>query len=131
MKTISSPSATCSSAAKSVSWLDGLLDAVFGWLNGPLVKQTAGEVARESHADAWTCLYERTCGMSLPQARGYIRAQAAEFIAAEVDTVLARRRIGPYLRPQIVDEAIEQLIAMLVEDVRCTAGQQADLARAA
>jgi hypothetical protein len=55
--------------------------------------------------------------MSIPQARGYIRALAPGFVAREIDAVLSRRRISPSLRAGIFAEAIEQVTALVVDDI--------------
>ncbi|MGA2259265.1 MAG: hypothetical protein ABSG53_31720 [Thermoguttaceae bacterium] len=96
---------------------DGLLDRLFAWLDISLVRQAAGELARECHTAVWEATYEKARGMSRDEARGYIRAFAPEVLLKEVDLVLQRRRVGESLRYQILAEATEQLVELVVKDV--------------
>ena len=100
-------------------WTDLLLDWLFWWLDAPLVRQAAGEVARECRAAVSGSVARRTRGMSRPQVRGYVRAMVPAFVAQEVDVVLERRRIDRSLRGQVAAEAIEQLIDAVAEDIVC------------
>jgi hypothetical protein len=106
-------------AAKHISWIDRLFDWLFHWLDAPLIKQAAGEVSRECRSAVWRQVCEATKGMGRPEVRGYIRAIVPELVDDEVDAVLNRRRIGLNLRPQIIAEAVEQLIDVGVSDVVC------------
>lgn len=99
------------------SWIDRLLDHLFAWIDAPLVRQAAGEVVRECRAALWDCVYKPTRGMTRPQARGYIRAIAPAFANHEVDAVLSRRRLGSYLRSQVVAAATVQLAEVVADDV--------------
>ena len=109
------------------------MDALFRWLDAALVRQTAGKVARECHAAVWGHVLPKATAMSIPQARGYIRAVGPEFITQEVDAVLARRRAGPSLRPRVVAGATEELIKLIVDNVACVRRRaaRAEAARAA
>jgi hypothetical protein len=95
----------------------GPLDRLFAWLDSSLVRQAAGELARECHTAVWEATYEKARGMSRDEARGYVRAYAPEFLLREVDLVLQRRRVGELLRQQILVEATEQLVELVVKDV--------------
>jgi hypothetical protein len=99
------------------SWFDRVLDAAFQWIDMPLVRQAAGEVARECRVAVCNHVYGPTRGMSRAQVRGYVRAAAPGFVVGEVDAVLNRRRVGLYLRRQVAVESVEQLIDMVVDDV--------------
>ena len=100
-----------------VSWMDRWVGALFHWLHGPLARQAAGEVARECRPAVVARALTAVQQMSIPQARGYIRALAPGFVAREIDAVLSRRRISPSLRAGIFAEAIEQVIALVVDDI--------------
>jgi hypothetical protein len=104
-------------AAKTASWFDRLFDSILQWINAPLVRQAAGEVARECRTAVLDHVYPRTRAMSRAQVRGYVRAWAPAFVLEEVDAVLSRRRTGIHLRQQVGAEAVEQLIDMVVDDV--------------
>ena len=81
------------------------------------MRQAAGELARECHTAVWEATHEKARGMSRDEARGYVRAYAPEFLLREVDLVLQRRRVGELLRQQILVEATEQLVELVVKDV--------------
>jgi hypothetical protein len=115
---------TCSSSGESH------LDRLFVWLDNSLVRQTAGELARECHIALWESTCERARRMSRDEARGYIRAFAPEFLMREVDLVLQRRRVRESLRVRILDEATEQVVEMVLKDVHRTRSRRAT-ARAA
>jgi hypothetical protein len=97
---------------------DHLLDLLLHWLDAPLVKQAAGEVARECRLALWLHVRKPVRGMSLAQSRGYVRAVAPRFVGAEVDAVLSRRRASPALRPLVVAQAIEEVLDLLADDIR-------------
>jgi hypothetical protein len=97
---------------------DHLLDVFLHWLDGPIVKQAAGEVARECRAALWLHVRQRVRDMSVAQGRGYVRAVAPAFVSAEVDAVLTRRRAGPSIRHLVVAQAVEEVIDLLADDIR-------------
>ena len=109
---------------KNNTWVDSLADLLFQWLDAPLVRQTAGEVARECHIAVWNHVYPKTHDVSHDQVRGYVRAVAPGFIVREVDTVLHRRRVSGTLRPRVVAEATEQLIELIASDLLCAQPRQ-------
>jgi hypothetical protein len=117
--------------AKSASWVDRLLDRLFSWLDAPLIKRAAGELARECRDTIWEDVCQRTSGMGHAQARGYIRAVAPAFLAREVDLVLNRHRAGAALRPHVLAKALEQVVDMVADDVGRAQIQPPSLARAA
>jgi hypothetical protein len=104
---------------------EGVLDRLFAWLDISLVRQAAGELARECHTAVWEVTNEKARGMTRDAARGYVRAFAPEFLHREVDLVLQRRRVGESLRQQIVAEATEQLVELVVKDVYRTRARRA------
>ena len=97
---------------------EGVLDRLFIWLDTSLVRQTAGELARECHIVLWEATYERAAQMSRDEAREYIRAIAPEFLVHEVDPVLQRRRVRESLRQRILAEATEQVAELVLKDVQ-------------
>jgi hypothetical protein len=109
---------------------DGVLDRLFAWLDTSLVRQAGGELARECHTAVWELTSEKARGMSRDEARGYIRAFAPDFLLKEVDLVLQRRRVREALRQQILAEATEQLVELVVKDVYRSKSRR-PLARAA
>jgi len=117
MKTTAKPMQYVKSARTPNPPSEGLLDRLFAWLDISLVRQAAGELARECHNAVWEATNEEVCGMSRDEARGYIRAFAPEVLFREVDPVLQRRRAGESLRQQILAEATEQLVELVVKDI--------------
>ena len=101
-----------------------IFDRLFAWLDSSLVRQAAGELARECHNAVWEATYENTHGMSRNEGRGYIRAFAPEFLAREIDLVMQRRRARESLRPRILMEAADQLVELVIEDVWRTKGRR-------
>lgn len=119
MKTTDKPKQSARRACRNPP-TEGFLDRLFAWLDMSLVRQAAGELARECHTAVCDATFEKTRGMSRAEARGYIRAYAPEFLLKEVDLVLQRRRVGESLRQQILAEATEQLLELVVKDVSRT-----------
>jgi hypothetical protein len=108
---------------------EGVLDRLFIWLDTSLVRQTAGELARECHVALWEATCDRAREMSQDGAREYIRGLAPEFLVREVDPVLRRRRVRDSLRLKILAEATEQVVELVLKDVQRTKSRR--VARAA
>jgi hypothetical protein len=100
-----------------MSLADRLFDLLVQWLEAPIIRQTAGEVARECREPLWEHVHGRIGGMTPAQARGYIRAIAPDFVCDEVDAVLSRRRASVYVRPRVIDQAVEGLLDLLADDI--------------
>ena len=98
---------------------NGLLGILFPWHNGGLVKQVAGEVARQCRAGLWRRVYPHAANMSIAQIRGYVRSHAAGCVDEEVSCSLSRRRLNPALHRRVTDAAVDQLILMLAHDILC------------
>ncbi|MGA2063476.1 MAG: hypothetical protein ABSG86_00825 [Thermoguttaceae bacterium] len=117
MTPVPPPNCTPTESLKTVSWMDRWAGALFHWLHGPLARQAAGEVARECRPALLSRALEAIEPMSIPQSLGYVRALAPGFVDREIDAVISRRRISPSLRTRIFAEAIEQVIALVVDDI--------------
>lgn len=92
------------------------------WLFGPrpcLVKQVAGEVARQCYAGLWQRLCGRVHMASIAEVRGCARAYSAAMVEVEVDSALERHRLSEEFHPWVVESAKDQLIAMVIRDVLC------------
>jgi hypothetical protein len=96
---------------------EGVLDRLFVWLDNSLVRQTAGELARECYIALGEATCERAREMSRDEARELIRAFAPEFLVREVDQVLQRRRVRESLRLRILAEATDQVVELVLKDV--------------
>jgi hypothetical protein len=90
--------------------------SLFPWRQARLAEQAGGEVARLCRADLWRRICWGVRGMSVAETRGYARAYAAGFIAAEVDQVLGRHALNPTLRARAMAWGVDQLVAMAVRD---------------
>jgi hypothetical protein len=99
---------------------EGMLDRLFAWLDTSLVRQAAGELARECHVALWEATCERAREMSRDDARAHIRSFAPEFLVREVDMVLQRRRVRESLRLRILAEATDQVVELVLKDVSRT-----------
>jgi hypothetical protein len=96
---------------------EGLLDQLFVWLDNSMVRQAAGELARECHLALWEATSQRAREMTRDAARSYIRDHAPEFLIRVVDVVLQRRRVRESLRRKILAEAAEQVVELVVKDL--------------
>lgn len=83
------------------------------------VDQAAGEIARQCRDTIWQRVYPAAYGMTAPQIRGYVRAQAAASVETEVDRVLRRRNLSLSLSGETKEAAINQLIGGVIHDVLC------------
>jgi hypothetical protein len=81
-----------------------------------LIEQVGGEVARECHASLWQDVRRQIFNMSIPEARGYVRAQAAWAADVIVGPSLDRYALKSTLRAEVLASGVEQLIAMIVRD---------------
>jgi hypothetical protein len=81
-----------------------------------LIEQVGGEVARECRAGVWQSVRRQVCCMSAPEARGYVRAQAAWFAAVRVGPSLDHYSLKPSLRAQVLESGVQQLISMIIHD---------------
>ncbi len=117
MKTTDKPKRPRRSSRPSNPPSENLLDRLFAWLDISLVRQAAGELARECHIAVWERTWEKAREMSRDEARGYIREFAPDFLMKEVDMVLQRRRVRESLRQRILAEATDQLVELVIKDV--------------
>jgi hypothetical protein len=86
------------------------------WHRTRLAEQLGGELARECRAELWQHIGRQIVGMSVPEARGYARVQAARLAADRMDLVLGRRSLDLALRSRMLASGIDQLIGMAVRD---------------
>jgi hypothetical protein len=119
MTLASSPDWTQADSFKSAPWIDRWAEMFLQWLDARLVKQAAGEVARECRAALAARAVSSIGHTGAPQCRGYLRALAPVFVVREIDAVLSRRRISRSLRAAVFAEAIEQAIELVVDDIAC------------
>ncbi len=95
------------------SWLALL----FPWFQNRLIEQAGGQLARQCREDLWRRICHRIAGMSVAEVRGYVRAQAMDGVAAEVDWTLHQHHLSSASRAKVLSSALDQLIGMMVRDV--------------
>ncbi len=95
------------------SWLALL----FPWFQNRLIEQAGGQLARQCREELWLRICHRIVGMSVAEVRGYVRAQAMDSVAAEVDWTLQQHHLPPASRAKVLSSALDQLIGMMVRDV--------------
>ncbi len=125
MKTNGKPARPAGPRRGSESPPEGVLDQLFVWLDNSLVRQTAGELARECHVALWKATCQRASELTRDEAREYIRDHAPEFLVQEVHAVLQRRRVRESLRRRILAEAAEQVVELVLKDLYRTKTRRA------
>jgi hypothetical protein len=93
-----------------------ILATVFPQFRNQLIEQVGGEIARECRAGLWQSVRRQVATMGIPEARGYVRAQASWFVPTAVGPTLDRYALKPTLRAEVLASGVEQLIAMLVRE---------------
>ena len=99
------------------SLTDHLLRFLFPWRNVRTADQLAGEIARQCRAGLWQRIDRPTATMSIAEARGYVRAQAAAVVEEAADGLLCRDHLSPALRNRVRELAISQLIGVTLHDL--------------
>lgn len=95
------------------------------WLNlfllfrRPARSTAASEIAGRCSAAVWDRIQPRVLEMSLPEARGYVRAKATEVIHAKADVVLRDLpdMAGPR-RSDVLASATEAVVEKVIAEVR-------------
>lgn len=91
----------------------GFFDVLRGSSAPRQAAELAQHVARRSCAGVWSRIEGRVLQMSVPEARGYIRAHSAEIVA--VQTV--RSGVAPHRQSLVVELAREAVVETLVCEV--------------
>ena len=86
------------------------------WHKRLLIQEAGGEVARECRSDLWHRVHRQVVGMSVPEIRGYVTAQATFLANAEVDAVLDRQLLARSLRDRVLASAVDHLVKMTIHD---------------
>ena len=77
----------------------------------------AAEIARRCHCEVVVRLGQTMYRMSLPQARGYIRARAAAAIDQEIALLVRQRKCQPALLLALREQASEHVVRMAIGDL--------------
>jgi hypothetical protein len=96
----------------------GLFSFLTANRSGGRVNRLAQEIARRSHAAVWNRVERRAATMRLAEVRGYVRARAAQVIHDQADQVLrGQGPIAESLRPQLIAQATERVVSLIVRDL--------------
>lgn len=96
------------------------------------ITKLAAKVAHDTHEAVWSRVSHRVLAMRLNEARGYVRARAAQCIHAEVDRVALRNpQIEERTRAEIASRAIDHVVGLVIRDVLVMPAQKAGKRRAA
>src|ERR1051325_6503225 len=95
-----------------------LWDLLLPHRTGRLQARLANEIAQRSRAEVWQRVEHRARTMRLAEARGYMRARAAEIIHREVDHALACQHGHASLnREQILNQSTDLVVTLLFRDL--------------
>ena len=82
------------------------------------VIRLANEVARRSRLAVWEQVYHEIGHMSVPEARGYIRARAANALQCEADAVFERHQEwSAQSRASLLAQAKDKIVHLIVSDM--------------
>jgi hypothetical protein len=91
----------------------------------------ATEVARRCHHEVTLHLGQAMYRMSVPQARGYIRARAATVLDHEIALLVEQSKCRPALILAVREQATEQVVRMSIGDMLQVSRQASPLRKAA
>jgi hypothetical protein len=91
----------------------------------------ATEIARRCHREVALRLGQAMHRMSLPQARGYIRARAVAVLDDEIAMLAAQATCQPALLLAVRDQATEHVVRMSIGDMLQLSRQTSQLKKAA
>lgn len=85
---------------------------------GDFIGRLAAKVAHDSHRAVWSRVSHRVLAMRLNEARGYVRARAAQCICAEVDELVRQNpQLTETKRAELVARATDHVIGLVIRDV--------------
>jgi hypothetical protein len=75
----------------------------------------AASIARKSLPMAAAAIGDRMFGLTLPEARGYVRARARLAVMAELDALVAAgQQLSPQMQYELVELALEQVVVRMI-----------------
>lgn len=96
------------------------------------ISKIAAKVAQDAHEAVWSRVSHRVLAMRLNEARGYVRARAAQCIHAEVERVVRRNPLfQAQMQSEIASRAIDHVVGLVIRDVLVMPAQKAARRRAA
>ena len=82
------------------------------------IGRMANDVARRSRLAVWEQVFHKIGAMSVPEARGYVRAKAVQALHAEVAAVFDRHREwNSAQRASLLAQAKEQVFHLIMSDM--------------
>jgi hypothetical protein len=81
------------------------------------LEELAGNIADDCRLAAGDRVRVKAEAMSESQARGYIRARAADLIETQTKAWSAQHRLDPPIRRRVVMLAADQVVAGVLEDI--------------
>lgn len=91
----------------------------------------AQKLADGCQEQVWRRVSEKSLAMTLPEARGYVRARAAVVVKRAVDATIARTASLATAREQLQELATEQVIRLISAQLRAVRPAQRLVRRAA
>ncbi len=93
----------------------GLRDLLFPLQARRRLARIAAEIGRRSLPLAAAAVGNRMLSMTLPEARGYIRARARLAVQAEIDALsISGQALSPAMSHQLVELALEQVVVRMM-----------------
>jgi hypothetical protein len=93
----------------------GLRDLLFPLHGRRRLAQLAAAIGRRSLPLAAAAVGNRMVSMTLPEARGYVRARARLAVMAEIDALSASgQAVSPAMSHQLVELALEQIVVRMI-----------------
>ena len=82
------------------------------------IARLANDVARRSRLAVWEQVYHQIGNMSVPEARGYVRAKASLALCAEVESVFERHgEWNSAQRASLVAQAKDKVVHLIMSDM--------------
>ena len=94
-------------------------DLLFGRRrSADLISRLAAKIANDSHLTVWNRVSHRVLAMRLNEARGYVRARAAQCIHTEVEKAVRRNpQLSVRAQSDLVARATDQVVGLVIRDV--------------
>lgn len=98
-----------------MSWLDSLSEL----LGSRRVRVAAAQIARVTCDPLWEQVEHRVRTMSVPEARGYVRAKSTAIVRTQVDrTLRLERGLGEWARPSLSRQATDEVVELVLNLLR-------------
>ena len=96
------------------------------------IGRLAAKVAHDSHRAVWSRVSHRVLAMRLNEARGYVRARAAQCIHTEVERLSQRNpQLSVRAQSELISRATDHVVGLVIRDVLVMPAQTTSKRRAA